>query len=358
MEPETRYARSGDVSLAYRVFGEGSIDLLMVPAFISHVEYAWREPSLVRFLRLLSMFCRVIAFDKRGMGLSDRIADGGTPTLEQRMDDVRAVMDEAGSARAVLFAWSEGGPMSIRFTVTYPERVTALVLVGTAPRFAAGPDFSEGIPRDVIERFIETMEAQWGSGVGLELYGPSVADDDRVRSWWSAYQRYAASPGAVAASLRLHLDVDERHQLTHIRAPTLIIHRVDDMLVPVSCARYMAGRIPGAIYVELPGSDHMFWLGDQDATLAALTRFLADTEVGAAIRQVKQRRRRPSAGWEALTHAELDVVRLLADGLTNREIAQRLYISPRTVQAHVAHIFTKLGVSRRSEVAAEASRRL
>jgi pimeloyl-ACP methyl ester carboxylesterase/DNA-binding CsgD family transcriptional regulator len=358
MEPETCYAASGHLNIAYRVFGEGPIDLLMVPGFISHVEYAWKEPSLARFLRKLSAFARVIAFDKRGMGLSDRDPTGKTPTLEERMEDVRAVMDAAGSQRSALFAWSEGGPMSIVFAATHPERVAALILVGTTPRFSDAQDFPEGIPRHLLEAAIEAWQEEWGTGIGLELYGPSVAHDDRLRNWWATYQRFAATPGAVAASLRMHLDVDVRDALARIRAPTLVIHRVDDMLVPVTCARYMAKRIPGARYLELSGSDHMYWLGDQDETLGAIRSFLAGTPEGAAIGALKQRRRRPSTGWESLTEAELDVARLLAGGLTNQEIARRLYVSPRTVQTHVAHIFLKLGVSRRAGVAAEVSRRL
>lgn len=333
------------------------MSLVMVPGFISHVEYSWKEPSLARFLRKLSAFARVITFDKRGMGLSDR-DPAETPSLEERMDDVTAVMDAAESARAILFAWSEGGPMSILFAATYPKRVSGLILVGTTPRFSAAPDFPEGLPRDVLELAIEAWREEWGTGVALELYGPSVAHDGRVRNWWAAYQRFAASPGAVAASLRMHLDVDVRDAVPRIMAPTLIIHRVDDMLVPVTCARYMAERIPGARYLELPGSDHMYWLGDQDETLSAIRRFLAETPEGAPIWALKQRRRRPSLGWESLTEAELDVVRLIAEGFTNREIAQRLYVSPRTVQTHVGHVFTKLGFSHRAEVAAEASRRL
>jgi len=358
MEPETRYARSGGVNIAYRVFGEGPVDIVMVPGFISHVEYAWREPSLARFLRKLSAFSRVIAFDKRGMGLSDRSLTETTPTLDERIDDVRAVMDAAHADRAGLFAWSEGGPLSILFAAIHHERIAALVLVGTTPRFPEAPDFPQGIPTEVLELAIESWQEEWGTGVGLELYGPSVAHDDRVRTWWAAYQRFAATPGAVAASLRLHLHVDVRHVLPRIKAPTLILHRVDDMLVPVTCARYMAQQIPGARYLELPGTDHMYWLGDQEETLAAIRSFLAETAEGTPIKALRRRRRRPSIGWESLTEAELDVVRLVTEGLTNQEIATRLYVSPRTVQTHLAHVFAKLGVSRRSEVAAEASRRL
>jgi pimeloyl-ACP methyl ester carboxylesterase/DNA-binding CsgD family transcriptional regulator len=358
VESETRSARCGSLNIAYRVFGDGPLDLVMVPGFISHVEYAWQEPSLARFLRRLSAFCRVIAFDKRGTGLSDRELEGETASIGERIEDVRAVMDAAGSERAVLFAWSEGGPMSIAFAAKHPARVAGLVLAGTTPKFPADPDFPEGMPRWLLEQAIDAWQDGWGTGVGLELYGPSVADDDRVRKWWAAYQRFSASPGAVAASLRMHLDVDVRELLHDLDVPTLILHRVDDMLVPVTCARYMAREIPAAQYVELTGSDHMYWLGDQAVTLETIGNFLAGISAGVAARTVQRRRRRPAVGWESLTEAELDVARLLAHGLTNQEIATRLYVSPRTVQTHVAHIFGKLGVSRRAEVAAEATRRL
>jgi pimeloyl-ACP methyl ester carboxylesterase/DNA-binding CsgD family transcriptional regulator len=358
VEPETRYARNGTLNIAYRVFGEGPVDVVLVPGFISHVEYAWKEPSLARFLRKLSAFTRVIAFDKRGMGLSDPIAPGETPSLEERMSDVRAVMDAAGSRRAALFAWSEGGPTSITFAASDPERVGALILVGTTPRFPDAEDFPHGIPRHLIELAIDTWQEAWGTGVALELYGPSVAADERTRSWWAAYQRFAASPGAVAASLRMHLDVDVREALPQVQAPTLVVHRVGDLLVPAACARYTAKRIRGARYLELQGSDHMYWLGNQDETLNAVRAFLAETPEGAQISALKQRRRRPSLGWESLTEAELDIVRLVAEGFTNDQIARRLFVSPRTVQTHVAHVFAKLGASRRAEVAAEASLRL
>jgi pimeloyl-ACP methyl ester carboxylesterase/DNA-binding CsgD family transcriptional regulator len=355
--PTTRYARSGGLNIAYQVFGAGPPDVVLVPGFISHVEFAWQEPLLARFLRKLSAFTRVIAFDKRGMGLSDRDPRRETPSLAERMDDIAAVMDAAGCPRAALLAWSEGGPVSLLFAHCAPERVAALMLVGTAARFTAAEDYPEGIPRDMLELFIDTMRQDWGTGVGFELYAPSMADDARMRSWWASYQRFASSPGAVAASLRMHAFVDVRHVLPDIAVPTLIVHRTHDMLVPVECARFTATRIAGARYLEQPGEDHMYWLGDQDATLSAIRGFLAGTPDGAPIAALRQSRRRPAAGWESLTDAEMDVVRLVAAGMTNRQIAARLYLSPRTVQTHVSHIMRKLGVARRSEIAAETSRR-
>jgi pimeloyl-ACP methyl ester carboxylesterase/DNA-binding CsgD family transcriptional regulator len=359
MDPETRYAKSGALNIAFSTCGDGPLDVLMVPGFISHIEYAWREPSLARFLRKLSGFLRVIMFDKRGMGLSDRLPSGRTPTLEERMDDVRAVLDAADSTRVVLFAWSEGGPLSIRLAAADSGRVAALVLVGTTPRFPSGPDFPHGVPQEILELVVESWEEEWGTGVALELYGPSVSDDERVRSWWAAYQRFAATPGAVAATLRMHHTVDVRSFLPDVRVPTLVVHRTNDMLVPVTCARYAAEQIPNARYLELEGSDHMYWLGDQDEMIGALKSFLAEAVEGAPLEQMRQRRRRrPGVGWESLTDAELDVVRLVAEGLTNREIAARLFVSPRTVQTHLAHVFAKLGLSHRAELAAETARRL
>jgi pimeloyl-ACP methyl ester carboxylesterase/DNA-binding CsgD family transcriptional regulator len=355
--PATRYARSGRLNIAYQAFGSGPPDVMLIPGFISHIEFAWQEPLFARFLRKLSAFTRVITFDKRGMGMSDRDPHREAPSIPERMDDIAAVMDAAGSARAALLAWSEGGPASLLFAQHAPERVAALILFGTTPRFTAAPDYPEGIPRELLELFIDTMREDWGTGVGFELHAPSMAGDARMRAWWAAYQRFASTPGAVAESLRMHLDVDARSALPGITAPSLIMHRRHDLLVPVECARFAAARIGGAQYVEQPGEDHMYWLGDQDRTLATLRDFLAGTPDGAPIAARRRSRRRPSSGWESLTEAELDVVRLIVSGLTNRQIATRLYLSPRTIQTHVSHVMRKLDVARRSEIAAEASRR-
>jgi DNA-binding CsgD family transcriptional regulator len=267
-------------------------------------------------------------------------------------------MDSVSIRQAVLLAWSEGGPTSISVAAAYPDRVSALLLLSTTPRFSASDDFSIGIPREVLELFIETLQSDWGSGIGFELYAPSLAEDTRARAWWASYQRFAATPGAVAASLRLHLDVDVRDLLAGLEVPTLVIHHTNDMVIPVECARYLAAHIPGAQYLEPPGEDHMYWVGDQDLTLAAIRNFLATTPAGAALASPRRSARRPAAGWESLTTAELDVVRLLATGMTNRQMAERLFVSPRTIETHVAHILAKLNLRRRAEIAAAASRRI
>lgn len=352
---DTRYAVTDDgVHLAYQVTGEGPVDLVMVPGFISHVELRWREPALARFLRYLGTFSRVIGFDKRGMGLSDRDPGDVTPSLAQRVADIRTVMDAAGSRRAALFAWSEGGATAIRFAITHADRAAALILVGTTPRFSSAPDFPEGIPRDLLEMAVDVWQEEWGRGVSLPLYAPSAVDDPRFAAWWAAYQRHSASPGAVANSLMMHFDVDVRPDLANLRVPTLIIHQTDDMVIPVTCARYAAAHVPGCAFRELPGSDHIYWLGDQRETIDSIRHFLGESVAGHAL---KLRRRRPSVGWESLTPMELEVARAVGDGLTTRQIAERLFVSPRTVQSHITNVLRKLDAKKRSAIAAEAARR-
>ncbi len=222
-------------------------------------------------------------------------------------------------------------------------------------RSAAVPS---AIPRAVLETFIDVLEEGWGSGVGFELYAPSLVDDDRARDWWASYQRLACSPGAVAASLRLHLEVDVHEALPHLRVPTLVVHQSEDMVVPVECGRALADQIPGAHLLERTGPDHLYWLGDQDETLLAIRDLLGRTPFAAGVPSGRAGRPpRPRSGWESITDAEMDVVRLLVAGHTNREIGQRLFLSARTVETHVAHVMQKLGLARRTEIAAEGSRR-
>lgn len=357
--PGVHYARSGSLNIAYQAWGRGPVDIVLVPGFISHIEVAWEEPAYSRFLWSLSTFSRVIAFDKRGMGLSDREPGVEAPDLTRRVADIRTVMRAAHSTRAILFSWSEGGPSAIAFAAEHPESTAGLVLIGTTARFTEADDFPDGAPALVVELLIEALEEGWGSGVGLELYAPSVASDDHFRRWWARYQRLAATPGAVAASLRMQLDVDVRHLLAELQVPVLVLHRTGDMVVPVTWGRHSARIAPNAEYVEFPGPDHIYWLGDQGLVLRAIRRFVEGTPTGRGALETRHRRiRRPSEGWESLTEAELLVVGLVGQGLTNNEIAQRLHVSPRTVQTHVQHVFLKLRLSRRSEIAAEASRRL
>lgn len=356
--PPIRYATSADdLKLAYQVFGDGPVDVVLVPGFISHIEYSWQEPLLARFYERLADFARVIMFDKRGMGHSDRDPRRTTPTLEQRIADIASVLDAAASSSAAILAWSEGGPAAVAFAHKCPTRTDALLLIETTPRFSADDDFPAGVPREVLETFIDTLETDWGSGVGYELYAPSLADDNRTRAWWGSYQRFAATPGAVAASLRMHLDVDVRPLLPTLELPTLVFHRTNDMVIPVECGRYLGTHIPGAHFVEAAGEDHMYWVGDQDELLAAVRACLADTPAGRSLAGRRRPHRTDRFGWESLTATELDVARLVAIGLTNQQIGQRLHVSPRTVQTHVTHILAKLSLRRRTEIAMETARR-
>jgi class 3 adenylate cyclase len=260
--PKTQYAKSGDLHIAYQVTGTGPLDLVFVPGFVSHLEYQWEYPESVRFFERLSSFSRLIRFDKRGTGLSDRV--GGIPTLEQRMDDVRAVMDAVGSERAALFGVSEGGPMSLLFAATYPERTSALVVYGSYARRAWAPDHPFGRTNEEMGRVIETMEREWGGPVGVEIWAPSLMGDERFKQWWANYLRLAASPGAAVAVMRMNMEIDVRHVLPLVRVPALVIHRTGDRLTRVEQGRYLAERIPGARLAELPGDDHLpFFNSDQ-----------------------------------------------------------------------------------------------
>ena len=272
--PQTRYAKSGDVHIAYQVWGEGPVDLVFFPGFVSHVEYAWEEPSVARFLNRLGSFARVIAFDKRGTGLSDRVDISG---LERRMDDVHAVMDAAGIERATLFGISEGGALAAVFAATHPERTSNLVFYGSFARLLDADDYPFGLSTERLNAFADHLEAHWGSGVSLGAWAPSAADDARLRHWWAEFQRLAASPGAAVAFIRTYAEVDARDVLPTISVPTLVIHRTDDRMVTVPHGRYLAEHIPGARLLELPGADHLVFVGDQDVILDAVEEFVTGT---------------------------------------------------------------------------------
>ena len=272
--PETMYARSGDVNIAYQVIGEAPIDLVFVMGWVSHLEYFWREPTFARFLLRLASFARLILFDKRGTGLSDRVPLNELPTLEQRMDDVRAVMDAVGSERAALCGVSEGGPMCSLFAATYPEKTLALVMIGTYAKRIRDDDYPWAPTTEQRQHFFEEMREQWGGPVGLEERAPSVAGDSKFREWWATYLRMGASPGAALALTQMNAEIDVRQVLPSVHVPTLVIHRSEDRCLKVEEGRYVAERIPGAKYVELPGEDHLPFVGDQDAILDEVEEFL------------------------------------------------------------------------------------
>jgi class 3 adenylate cyclase len=277
---ETRYARSGDVSIAYQVVGEGPFDLVYVPGWVSNVELMWDEPDYTAFLERLASFSRLIIFDKRGTGLSDPVPLDRLPTLEQRMDDVRAVMDAVGSDRAALLGHSEGGNMCILFSATYPDRTTALVLVGCYAKRIRSDDYPWAPTVEDRAREIEQTEATWGSPEAFRELAPSKANDEAFERWVGRYLRQSASPKAAAALLRMNTQIDVREVLPAIRVPTILIYRTDDADVHVDEGRYIAELIPGARFVEVPGADHSMWTGDATAILDEIEEFLTGVRRG------------------------------------------------------------------------------
>jgi class 3 adenylate cyclase len=272
--PETRYARSGDLNIAYQVVGDGPLDLVYVPGWVSNLDLMWEEPSYARMLARLATFSRLILFDKRGTGLSDPVPLDELPTLEQRMDDVRAVMDAAGSERAALLGHSEGGNMSILFSATYPDRAAALVLVGCYAKRIRSDDYPWAPAWDDRVREIAETERSWADPDVVRTLAPSRANDGSFVAWMSRYLRASASPKAGAALLRMNSMIDVRDVLSAIRVPTLLIYRTDDSDVRVEEGRYIASRIEGSRLVELAGADHLMWTGDADAIVDEIEGFL------------------------------------------------------------------------------------
>lgn len=272
--PETHYALSGDVNIAYQTLGDAPLDLVFVMGWVSHLEYFWREPSVARFLRRLATFSRLILFDKRGTGLSDRVPIDQLPTLEQRMDDVRAVLEAVGSERAAIIGISEGGPLSALFAATYPERTGALVMIGTYAKRVRDEDYPWAPTWEERGEFLREMRDHWGGPVGIEERAPSKANDPAFREWWAEYLRMGASPGAAVALTKMNAEVDVRHVLPTVRVPTLVIHNRGDLCLKVEEGRYVASRIPGARFVELPGRDHLPFFEDQETVLNEIEEFL------------------------------------------------------------------------------------
>ena len=329
--PETKYAKSGDIHVAYQVLGDGPIDLIYIPGWVSHLDLIWEQPLFASFLRRLATFSRVIVFDKRGTGLSDRVAE--LPTLEQRMDDVRAVMDAEGSKSATLFGTSEGGIMSMLFSVTYPQRTDSLVLYGTYARAYRAPDYPYGDSPETLAASLAYYENMWGQGLSAVVLAPSIASEPHQRQWFGRLERQGASPGAVAALQRMEAEHDVRHLLGSIHARTLIIHRTYDIAVSVQAARHLALNIPGAKYVELAGTDHLPFVGDQDSILNEVEefvtgvrhspdpdRFLATVMFVDIVRSTDRAAQLGDRQWRALLESFQGVVRNQLAKFRGREI--------------------------------------
>ena len=269
---DTRYAKSGDLNIAYQVFGSGDVNLVLIPGWASHVENIWTLREFASFAEKLAQFARVVLLDRRGTGLSDPVSE--PPTLEERMDDVRAVLDAVGWERAAIWGISEGGPMAMMFAATCPERAQALLLYGTFARFSRGDGYPHGYPAEVNETWIPSLATTWGTGELSRAFAPSIAFDAAAMRVLARLERMAMSPGTARKLFGLMTQLDVRHVLPAIRVPTLILHRRDDKPVRVGHARYLAEHIDGARFVELAGEDHLPWCGDVDALLGEVREFL------------------------------------------------------------------------------------
>ena len=273
MPPVTRYARSGDLHIAYQVVGDGPIDLVYVPSWISQVEHYWEEPGVARYFNRIASFSRLIMFDRRGSGLSDPVADA--PTLEEQMDDVVAVMDAAGSERAAVFAQLEGGAMATLFAATHPERATALVLYEAMPRMSWAPDYDWPPTREERRAFVENGGlVNWGDGSRILGLSPRSSQNPRFRDWFARLERLAASPGTAAKLMLMNAEVDVRAVLPTITVPTLVLHRAEDKFIDIRHSRYLAEHIPGARYVELPGEEAITFGGGSAPLIDEIEEFL------------------------------------------------------------------------------------
>lgn len=327
MAEETRYARSGDVHIAYQVFGSGPVDVVLVPGFISHAEHMWDEPHHARFLERLGKHARVVMFDKRGTGLSDRVA--GLPDLDQRMDDVRAVMDAAGFERASLLGISEGGAMAILFAATYPERCTRMVLYGSFPQSRFWLPAHEP-----LDNILARYEKNWGSGKSIARFASSKTEDPIFLNWWAKFERLGASPSAIIALMRMGSDIDVIEILPSVRVPTLVIHRTGDKLVSVESGRLLADQIPNARLVEVPGEDHIPVTGESagaifDAIVEFVTGNLAEVEIDRVLATVLMTdivgsttlaQRLGDQAWLDLLEAHNTVVRTQFERFRGREV--------------------------------------
>ena len=272
IHPQTRYARNGKVNIAFQLIGSGAVDLVVVPGWVSHLEHMWRDPSYVAYLRRLARFARLILFDKRGTGMSDRVSVG---SVEDRVNDIHAVLDALGIQRTAIYGISEGGPVALLFAATYSEMVSAVVIYGSFARMVAAPDYPIGVPAGAWRERTEFTERNWPV-IDLERWAPSRAADPRFREWLAEVRRYGASPGAARELMEVIETVDVRPALRAIRSPTLVMHRSDDGTIPIAMGHEIASRIPHARWVELEGGDHLPWTGNVDSLVREIERFLAE----------------------------------------------------------------------------------
>jgi pimeloyl-ACP methyl ester carboxylesterase/DNA-binding CsgD family transcriptional regulator len=331
--PKVNYVRLGEISVAYQAVGNGPVDLVCVPGFVSHLELCWQDPAMAWFLGRLSDVGRLILFDKRGTGLSDPVSD--LPGAESRIQDIDGVLDALEVRRAALFGISEGGSLCAYYAYRNPERVSRMVLYSAYARLLHAPDYEWGWTPERYEKFVNDQ-------YGWEKANPSVLGDLHYREWMERYLRSAASPGMIRHLMRMNAEVDIRDLLPAIDIPTLVLARRRDPLIDIQHSRYLAEHIPGARLVELEGRDHAAWLGDANAVLTEVENFLTG--------RVSVHRPRRGTVLDTLTRREREVLDLAFEGLSTRDIAQRLTISERTVESHISNGYAKLGIHNRVDL--------
>ena len=355
--PVTQYARSGLLSIAYQVIGEGPIDLVFIPPFVTNLELTWDWPPLAAFYLAFASFARVILFDKRGTGLSDRVRQ--MPATRERVDDLHAVMDAAGCEQAAVVGISEGAPLAISFAAANPERVSALILYAPLPKGTRSADYPWAMPADWWKGVAITFENSWGSPEYLDAdvawRAPSESGNPAFVKWWGVYRRLGASPGAAADLTRLNARIDVRALLPEVRAPTLVLARTGDRVISPEHARYVADQIKGATYLELPGDDHLPFVGDASAFVTAIARMLGvhhDVAVEVHVEPQPAAELGDVTVATSLTERERDILSWVARGKTNAEIATALYIAESTVRKHLQNTYKKLEVSNRTAAVA------
>jgi len=270
--PATRFVSGGHVHLAFQTYGSGGIDILMLPGFVSHVERVWEDARCRAFLDALALMGRLILFDRRGVGLSDRV--GFSPSAEATAQDIRTVLDAAGSRRVVLFGASEGGPACIRFAADHPGRVAGLILFASLAKGSAAPDYPHALHAGQYEAWLQQLVSAWGGPAGIDTFAPSLAGDAKARAWWAGLLRAASSPGAIKGVLEALRDTDVRPLLGRIAVPTLVLHRRGDRAVRIGAGRHLADHIPKARFIELDGADHFAFAGDSQAVLDSIRPFV------------------------------------------------------------------------------------
>jgi pimeloyl-ACP methyl ester carboxylesterase/DNA-binding CsgD family transcriptional regulator len=360
LRPEVRYARADDgVAIAYSVAGAGPVTIVVVSPLISQLELAWEEPALEHFWSRFAARARLVLFDRRGAGLSDRSPAGERLGLAALASDIEAVLDACQARQAVLLGVTFGCPIAIGFAASHPDRVQALVLAGGFAKLTRLGEFDFEADPGLVDEWARSTARRWGSGAVFGARAPSMRDSARYLEWAARMERHTCSPGSVEALCRWAATIDARPLLAGLRMPVLVLHRQGDHAVPAAQSRYLAEQIRGAEYAELPGQDHTLFVGDQRAVHQTVIGFLDRTVAGGALRAALRRAGQKNAtgtGWDALTPAEREVAVLIAAGMTNGQVATRLHISPHTVDGRLRRVFAKLGVGTRVELTAEYAR--